>query len=273
MTIFKSLGALISRAGAAPARTDVERAIARADAARDRGEWQVAAQEYREALNEDAALDEIWVQLGHAYKEAGNLSRAIHAYQQAILHNPQDPERHVHLAHLFKNHGRFDQALDHFLQAIHLGESRPSEEHELLSVMQRKVGKGEHADLLRAVTRLEALPGAAAPTPFMGRLRASLTVPDEPSPQSTASNGGTQATMVFDISDLIGFWRSARLPTGIQRVQIEAIDAALAEDDGAPIRLCCFTDYRDDWLEVPISAFRQLADLATSGGDLEDENW
>ncbi len=273
MTIFQSLGSLIARAGASPATTDVERAIARADAARDRGEWQLAAQEYRKVLNQDATLDDIWVQLGHACKEADSPTRAIHAYQQAILRNPHDPERHIHLAHLFKNHGRTDLALDHFLRAIHLGECRPSEERELLTLMQRKVGKGEHADLKETVARLDAMPGAVAPTPFLARLRASLAVPDEPSPQNAAGDSRARPTMVFDISDLIGFWRSARLPTGIQRVQIEAIDAALAENGGTHIRLCCFTDYRDDWLEVPISTFHQLAGLATSGGDLEDEDW
>lgn len=273
MTILQSLGSLIAPRDASRAQTPVEHAIARADVARDRGEWQLAAQEYRKALDDDATLDDIWVQLGHACKEAGDPGRAIHAYQQAILRNPRDPERHVHLAHLLKNQGRSNQALDHFLEAIHQGECRPSEERELLALMQWKVGKGEHAELQAMVAKLDAVPSAVAPTPFLTRLRASLSAANESSPESSAGDDDGQATMVFDISDLISFWRSARLPTGIQRVQIEAIDAALAEDDGTPIRLCCFTDYRDDWLEVPVSAFRELADLATAGGDLEGEDW
>ncbi len=47
----------------------------------------------------------------------------------------------------------------------------------------------------------------------------------------------------------------------------------MSRENGRAIRLCCFTSGRDDWLEVPLAAFRQLADLATRAGATDDPDW
>lgn len=277
MTMFRNLRAMFAGdgpgAGALLASNEVEAAIARADMARDRGDWALAADEYRAALALDDGLDHIWVQLGHASKEADNYSRAVHAYQQAIRLDWQEPDRHLHLAHLFKNRGQADGAIDHFLRAFLLGEDRLSEQRELLTLMQQKVSRGQHRQLRQQIDALTELPVPVTPGTFLDRLLQTVAAEEEAAQSAETALPDLQAAMVFDISDLIGFWRNARLPTGIQRVQIEAITAALAEDDGPPIRLCCFTQHRDDWLEVPVDTFTQLTALATSGGDPEDEDW
>jgi predicted Zn-dependent protease len=47
--------------------------IALADNARDAGQWERAAHLYKEALHDDPQNPPIWVQYGHALKEAGAL--------------------------------------------------------------------------------------------------------------------------------------------------------------------------------------------------------
>ena len=84
---------------------------------------------------------------------------------------------------------------------------------------------------------------------------------------------GTPPPLVFDISDLISYYGHARLPTGIQRVQIETIEGALARGGDREIRLCCFIDGREDWLELPLGRMRAIARLSTSGGDRFDPEW
>src|ERR1051326_1984620 len=83
----------------------VAEAIARGDTFRDLRSWPQARDAYRSALLLDPKLQPIWVQLGHAAKEGGDLLDAEAAYREAIVLNPQDPDAHLQLGHLLKLRG------------------------------------------------------------------------------------------------------------------------------------------------------------------------
>jgi hypothetical protein len=56
---------------------------ARADRARDAGEWELAVRFYRDALDLDFGDAELWAQWGHALQQAGKPSEANFAYQRS----------------------------------------------------------------------------------------------------------------------------------------------------------------------------------------------
>jgi hypothetical protein len=57
----------------------------RADRARDTGDWELAARFYVDELSRNVYDPAIWVQLGHALKEAGKTSAAEIAYCKAAI--------------------------------------------------------------------------------------------------------------------------------------------------------------------------------------------
>jgi len=96
------------------ARPDPTALLATANAARDARDWVVAAAKYREYVTSQPRAHEIWVQIGHALKESGDLPEAEAAYRQAIARMavPADPE--LHLAHMLKDAGRAEEARELF---------------------------------------------------------------------------------------------------------------------------------------------------------------
>ena len=73
---------------------------------------------------------------------------------------------------------------------------------------------------------------------------------------------------------LIAYFRNARLPTGIQRVQIEVICGLLkGEETDLDVRICCFGERHDDWVEIPAPLFRSTCELALADGDVEAREW
>ena len=86
-------------------------ALTRADAARDRRAWGDAAAGYRDFLAEEPKNAGIWVQLGHAIKENGDLSGAEQAYATAIRLDPTSADGHLQMGHLQKMLGRHEDML------------------------------------------------------------------------------------------------------------------------------------------------------------------
>jgi glycosyltransferase involved in cell wall biosynthesis len=98
---------------------------------------------------------------------------------------------------------------------------------------------------------------------------ASATVHGE-----SAKWGTDTPCLVFDVSDLIQYFRNARLPTGIQRVQLETITSLLSDDmTRHQVRLCCFIERRDYWLEVPALTFMRICRLSLADGDAKAPQW
>jgi cytochrome c-type biogenesis protein CcmH/NrfG len=56
----------------------------RANRARDAGQWELAARFFADELDRDPYTAAIWVQFGHALKEAGRISEAETAYRNAV---------------------------------------------------------------------------------------------------------------------------------------------------------------------------------------------
>jgi glycosyltransferase involved in cell wall biosynthesis len=225
-----------------------------ANAARDRQDWPRAADAYQAALRADPGLAHIWVQLGHARKEAGRAADAAQAYQEAARLRPGDAEPELQLGHLFNVTGDHIKAGEHYLRAFQANPGLVDAATALHRALARARGR-RRAELIEILRRV-------APEPAMA---------DQP-----ASRPGMEArtgvTLAFDVSDLILYYAHGRPPTGIQRVQIQVITHAL--DHGtAPIRLVCFIEGRDEWLEVPVAAMRHVIDLSLSGSDRNEATW
>lgn len=75
---------------------------------------------------------------------------------------------------------------------------------------------------------------------------------------------------MFDVSDVINYFRSARLPTGIQRVQIEVVEHAV-RDGSFDFSIACFTKETNYWIEIPRELFVRLCTLSV--GDDAEGDW
>jgi glycosyltransferase involved in cell wall biosynthesis len=84
--------------------------VSRADAARDRRDWQAAARLYELVLRVSPSSHGFRVQLGHAYKELGDFDSAGLNYQAVLRHTPLDDDLHVQIGHLEKLKGNLSEA-------------------------------------------------------------------------------------------------------------------------------------------------------------------
>lgn len=243
--------------------------IMRGDEARSRKDWAGAAEGYRAAVAEAPGLTGIWVQLGHAQKEQGAIEPAIQAYARAAENAPLEADAHIHLAHLTKDQRNYDAAIGHFLRALHADGHSSAQSEELMWLIAHY--RGTNNDSLVTLLRNEVgrLPARSGEATLLTQLRDILA--EDMAMAERAPD--PRPTLVFDISDLISYYANARLPTGIQRVQIETIEGAVQQEGNRDIRLCCFIDGRDEWLEIPLDQMRAIARLSTAGGDRFEPQW
>lgn len=99
---------------------------------------------------------------------------------------------------------------------------------------------------------------------LLGRLR-----PEEQVSEEVDSN----RFLFFDISDLLGYFPHNRLPTGIQRVQVNTILALLDKAEGWSVGLCCFVERDATWRSVPAGLFRNVCAMSVAGGDATAPGW
>jgi glycosyltransferase involved in cell wall biosynthesis/Flp pilus assembly protein TadD len=269
--------------------------IARGDAARDRRDWIAAALHYQEALQQQPELRHIWIQLGHARKESGDLEGAEEAYLRAETLGGSDGEPALHMGHVAKLRGDFEAAKQLYLRAVDnnpgnddakrelsaYAGNMPSEAGLRKALDRRARQKAQSAMEEDALAAIEALlarrgddidPSSRETLVSAKALLAQLssTASDTSDDKVGRSTAASQA-IVFDTSDLLSYFRHSRLPTGIQRVQIEVISDALSSDDNA--RVCCFTDTSDHWIDVPAPLFLELCTLALKDGNREAPEW
>lgn len=246
------IGLLLRRAfgfgrGPGPERAAIW--TARGDEFRDRREWLMASKAYREALSREPRLRHIWVQLGHAVKELGNFAAAREAYLTAAALPGNDGDPALHLGHLAKVSGDILGARRHYADALLEQPDNTDAQDELRQLLfdPRTIEAETIRTALgyREAERVRVVAGRERP-----------------------AAGGA---IVFDVSDLVAYFRNARLPTGIQRVQIEVITAALAGESLAQI--CCFADDRGEWLRVPADLFIEISALAVSDGAFLASEW
>ncbi|MBV8494711.1 MAG: tetratricopeptide repeat protein [Alphaproteobacteria bacterium] len=125
--------------------------ITRADRAREAGQWQLAADFYRQALDRNPANAPIWIQYGHALKECGSREAAEAAYHTAIRYRPHDAEAYLQLGHVLKLQGKMSEAQAAYRRALTLDGSLADATRELGELEQGERGRG----------REERLPGSA----------------------------------------------------------------------------------------------------------------
>lgn len=295
----------LRKSAGTPVTGAVHRLLAAGNHARDAKDWAKAASCYREALDLDPALTHIWIQFAHALKENGDLAEAERAYRRAETLDPTSAEPHLHLGHLRKVQGDLAGAGRCYLRAIQLepGQIDAIAELQTLALRSADVTPEALLDILAmdddatqplidtvetAVERVRAsvrdlivaLGRDAAPSELatLQQLSAADNLVAEIGRRAAArtleqSAGSPGPALVFDVSDLIAYFHNARLPTGIQRVQIEIITSALRGDVGGSVRICCFAENRDEWLEIPATTFAKLCRLSTGDGDRVAPEW
>lgn len=275
----------------------VKRRIGAGNQARDARDWAEAARNYRAALDGDPALAHIWIQLGHAHKELGESEQAEDAYLEAQLLQPGSAEPLLHLGHIYKDRGAIADASRSYLLAVRADPRHPDALGELMGLF----GKGtmlpkdilvtlaadalappeeaspSQAELVRqaraaAEELLAMLRDGGAGDGEGSRLLDELDRVEERLGRMESSADATPA-VAFDISDLISYFRNARLPTGIQRVQIEAISSALKAPGRRRIMVCVFAEHRDEWVEIPPATFLKLCRLSLADGARDDTTW
>ncbi|MEZ2218765.1 tetratricopeptide repeat protein [Rhizobium sp. RCC_161_2] len=99
--------------------------LAEADAARDRRDWANAAFYYDEALQRNPTRIDLFVQLGHAYKELGDFDAALEAYRRFLDKEPHDADIHLQLGHLHNKMNDPEAALEWYSRAGALAPNDP----------------------------------------------------------------------------------------------------------------------------------------------------
>ena len=234
-------------------------AIAAANRARDRRDWAAAAAAYRAALDRDPGLGPIWVQYGHALKEAGDRAAALDAYRQAVRADPSAADASLYVGHLARDSGALAEAADAYLNAATIDPTLTEAVFAFVRVRGRTDDTGLAARQDSRVATLVASLGTrlAAPLP-----PDALDMPDP-----------IDGELAYDVTDLLAYLGRTRIPTGIQRVQLEILLDLLARDDGRVRRMLCFAPGRSGWIAIPGGLFRMLMDASRHGDDTDAAEW
>jgi FkbM family methyltransferase len=102
--------------------------------ARDRQDWGLAARYYREVLDLTPNRPSLWVQYGHALKEAGNLVASESAYRKSLDLDAGVADTYLQLGHVLKLQGRNIEAADAYTRSLTLAPGSPHAMHELLAL-------------------------------------------------------------------------------------------------------------------------------------------
>ncbi|KSB90019.1 hypothetical protein AS593_11390 [Caulobacter vibrioides] len=263
-----SLALKLHKSAGVPVTAAVHRLLVKANDSRDAKQWGQAAQGYAEALTLAPDLAHIHTQHGHALKELGDLPAARAAYLRAMTLRPETAEPHLHLGHLHKVEGDIAAAARSYLSAARIDPDHPEALLELsdLAAQGSDVKPADLISLLhlreRGTRSGDSLDWLSPPS--------ETTHADAPSQGEDGASAGP--ALVFDVSDLISYFRNARLPTGIQRVQIETIASAL-RSKSRRVQVCVFAEQRDEWLEIAPTAFLELCSLSLASGDRQAPEW
>ena len=211
--------------------------------AAQRGDWPSAVAHYRTALAGNRHMVPIWLCLGHAQLQTGDAAAAAPSFGRAAELAPGNPAPFRDLARTAQSLGRADEAAARYLQAY----ERSRDVNDLCSFA---------ASLPRDERRQELIDRARRDVPLFPRDAAATT----PAP----------ALLLLDISELLLWYRSFRLPSGVQRVQIGLI-AALLATPGGNVVACRFDG--GCWKTVGSDALLHLLALSEAGDRLDDPDW
>lgn len=261
--------ALIARRERAQALQAAIAARRAGDAARNGRNWAEAAQHYARYLvlqPEDAAL---WVQLGHARKEAGDVAAAEQAYRRAQEIAPRDHDIALQLGHALKLQGRLAEAAVAYALSDQLAPiNHAAEELAALAGVEirprapgtgrRQISERERLDLERlraaeldvarapmdpAAHRAHAealLPLGKRPAAIAAAREAYRLQPERRNWQAIRRVGGAPleeaepgGPHLYDVTDLLVMLRETGRATGIQRVQLGLTEGILHDPEAA----------------------------------------
>ncbi|HWF01158.1 MAG TPA: tetratricopeptide repeat protein [Caulobacteraceae bacterium] len=212
--------AAASRADDEPLDEDTQNALALADRARDDEDWKRAVRFYRQALEERPLLGPIWVQLGHALKESGDIAQAEGAYRRAIAIDPEVADYHLQLGH-----------------ALKIGGDRPAAEREY------------H----------RALAIDPASQPVLKELLALGSAQRAPT-EEERSGARHEECIAIDLSDLFFYLRHHPTVSGIQRVQLGIAEVLqrLDRPSGREVRFVVDAGIVGGYVEISSAALFRL---------------
>jgi tetratricopeptide (TPR) repeat protein len=93
-------------------------ALARCAARQER--WELAVRYYRDAIDQAPRNAALWVQYGHALKEAGKFEASERAYQRALECDDRIADTHLQLGHLLGLQNRPIEAGESYIRALRL---------------------------------------------------------------------------------------------------------------------------------------------------------
>lgn len=218
------------------------------DLSRDARDWQRAREHYQQAVHLNPSLQPIWIQLGHAAKESGDFGAAESAYRKALEINPKDADGHLQLGHLLKLSGQASAAMESYAKAAELDYRLVDAHTEIAALKDTVRAKGNGGGGRRSATTLLS---------------------------AVRKLSGTDAlAIVFEVSDLVSYFRNSRLPTGIQRVQMEVIRSVIeAEAPDLAYSIVCFDPESQFWVEIPAHLFLRFCRSSVLSGDLAAHDW
>ena len=156
------------------------------------------------------------------------------SYHRALEMAPEDSDLNLQIGHALKLLGRLDEALDSYQRAVHLDPKNSDAKREAYVLQE-----------LLAVTKAK--------------------IPKETASRSTR--------LMFDISDLIQYMREWRVPSGIQRVQLNIIYFALTEYSALADPMVIYFDQTGNrWIPVKSEIFLALHKAAESADEILEED-
>ncbi|QIP34138.1 tetratricopeptide repeat protein [Komagataeibacter rhaeticus] len=117
-----------------------ERMLEEAHTCRDEGDWSGAITHYEKSLEIDPDRRDIWVQLGHALKEAGFLDKALAVYRHASTLPGNDGDAPLHLGLLAQRMANIPLALTGLNQALQEKPDHPDALRELDNIKHATQG-------------------------------------------------------------------------------------------------------------------------------------
>ena len=225
--------------------------ITSANLSRMQQDWIAAAEAYRQALTHEPHLHHIWIQLGHVEKEAGNIAGATVAYDEAARLNLEDAEPLLHLGHMAKRWHQPETAAKYFIRALQRDRTNLQAVAELARVMPDR----EDMDLAAWLDVLSVL-----------HIDPATQMIEDERQRSCHS-------IALDVTDLLAFLGQRRLPTGIQRVQIEVSLALLQRRGDFQIIFCIYSSARRGWVKIRPNYLKKICELAKESDDIYDPIW
>lgn len=254
-------------------RTDADAIQTAADALRDAGAWQDAAELYAQVVQLRPDAWPLMIQEGHCRKESGDIAAALDCYRAAEVLAPGDADLQLQIGHALKLLGRRREAAEAYAQAVALDPENPDAWREASASSEWLNQHPEDAGTADEFARLDQPAAPAGATPVAAAEPQPVPVP-VPVPQPSATLP-VSVQVVLDVTDVLDYFNGARTPTGIQRVQMGIVGRAIAEPVPGNITLAFAAyDPRDrEWRGVDASGFAKLCELASSGSDAQEPAW